>query len=82
MIKLYRNTSDILQVVYDHTKNAREVIPKGTVMLEESYAKRIACMKEVKVEAPVKKAELPKNPPSPYEEFSAEVKEKYGKKRN
>lgn len=38
--KRYRNKTDVLQIVYDEQGTKREVVPDGTIIMEDSWAKR------------------------------------------
>jgi pyruvate/oxaloacetate carboxyltransferase len=38
--KRYRNKTDVLQIVYDEQGVKREVVPDGTIIMEDSWAKR------------------------------------------
>ena len=37
MKKRFKNITNSLQVIYDEAGNKRELVPKGTIMLEEAW---------------------------------------------
>jgi len=38
--KRYRNKTETLQVIYDEKGERREIVPNGTIILEEKWAKK------------------------------------------
>lgn len=56
MMALFRNKTDMLQVVYDEGGNKYEVVPGGTVELDEKHAARYGCLELVKDNNEPKKA--------------------------
>lgn len=51
--KRFKNVSDSLQVIYDESGNKREIVPGGTIILEENWGQKFARFLVV-VEAPRK----------------------------
>ena len=45
--KRYRNKTDVLQIVYDEQGVKREVVPDGTIIMEDSWESGIIeCLKK------------------------------------
>lgn len=38
--KRFKNVSNKLQVLYDETGNKREIVPNGTIILEETWGRK------------------------------------------
>ena len=49
--KRFRNKTKYLQLVYDEQGEKREIVPNGTVILEESWGRRFAGVLELVVPA-------------------------------
>jgi len=45
--KRFRNKTDELQLIYDEYGNKYELVPRGTVILEESWGKRYSRVLEM-----------------------------------
>lgn len=45
--KRFRNKTDRIQLIYDESGNKRELIPKGTVVLEEKWGRRYSRILEL-----------------------------------
>jgi hypothetical protein len=51
--KRFRNVSGKLQVLYDETGDKREIVPNGTIILEETWGARFNRFLEVVPDSPV-----------------------------
>ena len=52
--KRYKNKTDVLQVVYDEQGSKRQIVPGGTIIMEEKWAGRYHRVLELVVDTPTK----------------------------
>jgi len=49
----FRNNEDGLRVIYDENGNKKELVPKGTILLDPAWGGRFRCLARVDASQPV-----------------------------